>query len=321
MILFLYGPDNFRSKKKLEEIINQHRLKYKSGLNFAKIESNKDEEWFDQFKKRVETVSMFQENKLIILKNIFLSSKYLQDKFKDYLNEKKIFEKKDIILVVFEEGEIKKTNTLFKFLLKNAFKKQEFKNFTPSKLKIWIQKEVKKHKGEIDDEAISSLITYVGNDLWQIDQEIKKLIAFTNRKTIKKENVDALCKALIDPNIFETIESISKKDKKRALLLISEHLEEGENEIKILSMIVYQFRNLLKLKDLATETKSFLNIYQLQRITGLHPFVIKKTLPIAQKFSIEELKNIYQKLLKLDFQIKTGKIEPRLGIEMFITNL
>ena len=61
MILFLYGPDNFRSKKKLEEIINQHRLKYKSGLNFAKIESNKDEEWFDQFKKRVETVSMFQE--------------------------------------------------------------------------------------------------------------------------------------------------------------------------------------------------------------------------------------------------------------------
>jgi len=321
MILFLYGSDNFRSKKKLEEIITQHRLKYKSGLNFVKIKNNKDEEWFDYFKKRVETVSMFKENKLIVLENVFSSPKYLQDKFKNYLEEKKIFEKKDIVLVVFEEGEIKKTNTLFKFLLKNSFKKQEFKNLTPSRLKIWIQKEVKNYKGKIDDEAISLLITYVGNDLWQIDQEIKKLIAFANGETIKKENVNALCEPLIDPNIFETIESISKKDKKRALLLISEHLKEGENEIKILSMIVYQFRNLLKLKSLTPELKSFFNVYQIQKITGLHPFVIKKTLPIAKKFSIEELKDIYQKLLELDFQIKTGKIEPRLGIEMFITNL
>lgn len=321
MFLFLFGPDTFRSKRKLQEIIKQHRLKYKSGLNFAQIEADKDEEWFDHFKRRVETVSMFQENKLIVLKNILSSPKHLQEKFKNYLEEKKICEKKDIILVVFEEKEIKRTNALFKFLLKNALKKQEFKNLTPAKLKIWIQKEVEKYGGKMNDEAISLLILYVGNDLWQIDQEIKKLIAFSQGRTIKENDVNTLCKALLDPNIFETIESISKKDKKRALALIAEHLRTGENEIKILSMIVYQFRNLLKLKSSTTETKSFLNIYQLQKIVGLHPFVIKKTLPIAQGFSMEELKNIYQKLLELDFQIKSGKIDPRLGIEMFITAL
>jgi DNA polymerase-3 subunit delta len=320
MILFLYGPDTFRSKRKLQEIINQYRLKYKSGLNFAKIEAT-EEGWFEELQKRLETVSMFQEKKLIILKNVLTLSKSFQEKIKNYLNEKKLFEKKDIILFFFEEGEIKKTSPLFKLLFKNAFKKQEFAKLSPAKMKLWIEKEVKNLGGKIDCKAIVSLINYFENNLWQIEQELKKLIAFKKGKEIKKADVENLCKANLDPNIFETIESISKKDKKRALKLILEHLEEGENEIRILSMIVYQFRNLIKIKSLLTEDGHPLDLYQAQKKSKLHPFVFKKTLPIAQNFSMEELKNIYQKLLELDFKIKTGKIEPKLGIEMFVIEL
>lgn len=322
MILFLFGPDTFRSKRKLQEIIKEYRLKHKSGLNFAQVEA-REENSFEELKKRIETASMFQETKLIVFKNALSLPKDGQEKIKNYLKENHFAEKKEVTLIFFEEGEVKKISSLYKFLIEKSFKEQEFKKLPPAKLKLLIQKEAKILKGEIEPKAIEKIIFFFGDDLWQIDQELKKLIAFKNREKITEKDVETLCKENLDPNIFETIEAISRKNKKKALQLLSGHLETGENALKILSTIVYQFRTLIKIKSLV-ENSSFTYwqfSYQASKILGLHPFVIKKTLPIAQNFSMEELKNIYQKLLELDYQIKTGKIDPKIGIEMFVMTL
>ncbi|HOK35344.1 MAG TPA: DNA polymerase III subunit delta [Candidatus Pacearchaeota archaeon] len=322
MIIFLFGPDTFRSKRKLQEIIKEYRLKHKSGLNFVQIEA-KEEKSFEEFKKRVETASMFEETKLIVFKNTLSLPKDFQEKIKNYLKERKLFEKDNIVLIFFEEEDVKKNSSLYKFLAEKSFKTQEFKELPPAKLNLWIQKEAKNLGGTIEPKAIERLIFFFGDDLWQIGQELKKLIAFKNKEKITQKDVETLCRENLDPNIFETIEAISQKNKKRALKLLSEHLETDENALRILSMIVYQFRNLIKIKSF-TENSSFSSwqfSYQASKILGLHPFVIKKTLPIAQQFSMEELKNIYQKLLELDYQIKTGKIAPEVGIEMFVTTL
>jgi len=106
--------------------------------------------------------------------------------------------------------------------------------------------------------------------------------------------------------------------------LIFEHFQAGENELKIWTMIIYQFRNLMKIRSILEENKknkSFQKLRQQFQKSGIHPFAIKKTLPIAKKFSIEELRKIYKELFEFDLKIKTGKIEPRLGIEMFIMGL
>jgi len=322
MILFLYGPDTFRSKKKLSEIIGKYRLKYKSGLNLAKIELSEDN--LNKLREAVETSSMFQEKKLVILKNVFSSSKSLQKKISEYLKKKGLFEDKNIILVFFEEGKIKNKNNLFKLILKNSFKNQEFKELPPSKTEWIIKKEVEKLNGEIHPLAIKKLVFFYGNNLWQISNEVKKLISFKREGTIQPEDVENLCEANINLNIFKTIEAISKKNKKEALKLISKHFETGENTLKIFGMIVYQFRVLIKIKSILEENKNNIRsqkLYRQFRKSGIHPFVIKKTLPIAKNFSMEELKRIYQKLFQLDLEIKTGKIEPGLGIEMFVTGL
>lgn len=317
MILFLYGPDTFSSKRKLNEIIKKYRLKYKSGINFAKIESTED--GFEELKIKSGTISMFKEKKLIVLEGALSAPKSFQDKIKKYLTEtKQIFEDKNIILIIFEDEKIKKTNSLFKLLLKKSFKKQEFKELPPLKIKEFIKKETESLGGKIDSPAIAKLIFYYKNDLWQIEEELKKLIAFKFKEEIQEKDIKNLCEAKISPNIFNTIEAISRGNKEMALRMISEHIETGENEIKILTMINFQFRNLIKIKSLAEQGK---DLFQIQKLSKIHPFVIRKALPIARSFSMEKLKNIYQKLFLLDFKIKTGKIESRLGIEMFILGL
>ena len=80
-------------------------------------------------------------------------------------------------------------------------------------------------------------------------------------------------------------------------------------------MIAYQFRILLIIKDL---TERGLSISQNSQ---LHPFVVRKTRPLADQFTFLELKKIYQKLLKIDSDIKLGRIDPRTAIDLLIIEL
>lgn len=322
MVLFLYGPDTFRLKRKLDEIIKKYRLKYKSGLNFAKIEAS--EEGFEELKTKIETASMFEEKKLVVFKNALSLSVKFQEKIKEYLLKKNLFENKNLFLIFLEEGEARNKKVLFKILLKNSLKSQEFKKLPLFKLKRFIQEEVKKLEGRIHPRALEKMIFFYGSNLWQIDNEIRKLVAFKKGMMILSEDIENLGEVNLDPSIFETIEAISRKQKQKALKLILEHLKKGENELKILSMIVFQFRNLIKIKSILEENNYNLRSPKLRQQfwkSRIHPFVIKKTLPIAKNFSMEELKEIYKKLFEVDLKIKTGKVEPDLAIETFIMEL
>lgn len=42
---------------------------------------------------------------------------------------------------------------------------------------------------------------------------------------------------------------------------------------------------------------------------------------LAQKFSIEDLKRIYAKILEIDSKIKTGKIDEKMAIETLILEI
>lgn len=301
MIYFLFGPDTFRSREKMKEIVEEYKKRHQSGLNFIKI--NFKEKEFGDFKQAINTVSMFDEKKLIVVEEIFQQSEYLQEELLDFLKKRSIDSDKDSIVIFWAE-EVKADNKLFKFLKKKS-KVQEFKQFQPSKLKEWVKKRIKEQDGSIENQAVEKLIDYVGNDLWRMSNELDKLIAFD--KKIKKENIEKLVKSKIDTNIFETIDALGQKNKEQALRLIHNHLKKGESEMYLLDRFVYQFRNLIKVKSGGK--------------LDMHPFVVKKTSQQAKNFSFEELKKIYQKLLEIDLEIKTGKIDAKTALELFVVNL
>jgi len=158
----------------------------------------------------------------------------------------------------------------------------------------------------------------VGNDLWQITNEIKKLVNYKNGQRIEIKDVELLVKPKIETDIFKTIDFLASKNKKQALKLIHKHLEKGDHPLYLLSMINFQFRNLLTIKDLIKKSSS---PYFLSKITNLHPYLVKKSYTQAQKFTLEELKKIYQKIFETDFQIKTGKIAPETALDLLIAEI
>jgi DNA polymerase-3 subunit delta len=310
MIIFLYGPDTYRSRQKLNEIVERYKKIHKSGLNLKYFDFKKDS--FEDFRDAFKSSSMFDEKKLLILRNAFLNSD-LEEKFVNFIKE--LAKSKEVI--VFYEKEIKKDTPLFKLLIKHG-KSQNFQLLEGFRLKNWVKKEFKKYSTEIDDSALNLLLDFVGNNLWQMVNEIRKLVSYKNGKRIKVKDVQTLVRPKIETDIFKTIDAIAQKDKKRALELVKKHLEKGDSPTFILAMINFQFRNLLMIKDLIERGKS--KNYILKE-TGLHPFVVEKTLKLAKRFQLEELKKIHQRIFQTDLKIKTGKITPEVGLEILILGI
>jgi DNA polymerase-3 subunit delta len=312
MLILLYGRDTFRSQQKLNEIIGRYKKIHQSGLNLSWFKEGLD---FEKIKETIEAVSMFDEKKLIILEDVFQkSSQDFREKFLDYAEKNELKARKDVIVVLYEKDEIRDTKHKIPV---NMF--QEFKPLEGFRLVNWIEKEVIKNGGRIEREAAQRLAVYVGNDLWQMKNEINKLISFSNQQTtINSQQVDYLVQSKIDTNIFKTIDALADRDKKTALRLLYEHLDQGENEIYLFSMLIYQIRNLLKLKDLAEKGTPY---YLLAKKSGLHPFVVKKSWAQIRNFNLGQLKKIYQRLLETEKQLKTGRIDSQTALDMLVMEI
>lgn len=307
MIIFLYGEDTYRMREKLKEIIERYKKIHKSGLNLKSFDD------FTNFEEGIRQTSMFKEKKLAVVTNIFANPDF-KEKF--YQSKKDFLSSEDIILI-YEEKEFNKNNSLFKFLKKNA-KSQEFKFLTGQRLKTWIKKEFDRYETKIDPGVLEKLIEYIGNDLWQMSNEIRKLASFRNNKIVKAEDIELLVRSRIETDIFKTIDAIADKNKKQALNLLHKHLEKGDSPLYLLSMINYQFRNLLIVKDLIEKHKPY-NI--ILKRSGLHPFVVKKSYYQSQKFTFQELKKIFQKIFETDLNIKTGQIQPEIALDLLIAEV
>lgn len=311
MIYFIYGPDSFRSKQKLQEIIDGYKKVHKSGLNLLYIDAK--EKSFKDFYSNFKITSMFAEKKLIVLKDVFADEKFREGFSADIKN---IEELKDIV-IVYENEDPDQRIKLFKELQKHA-KCQEFDFLQPAVLAKWIFTEFEKNHIKINSDAVALLLNFSGNDLWQISNEIKKLSNYKKDGVIKKEDIELMVRPnteIEEKLIFKTTEALASKNKKLALDLLHKHLDAGDPPIKLLSNIAYQFRILLIIKELQVSYP----YSEVVKRSGLNPFVVQKTFYLCNQFSMSELKKIYQKIFKTDSDIKTGKIDPELALDLFVS--
>ncbi len=312
MIIFLYGEDSYRSRQKLNEIIEHYKSIHKSGINLKYFEG-KDLN-FEDLKEEFRQTSMFDGKKLLMVNDVFSNGDFKEKFLK---NQKEILDSKDVIVLFYKDGIPRKDEQFLKFLKLKA-DCQEFKPLKGESLRIWLKKEFADYQTDISPEARELLIDFVGNDVWQLSNEIKKLINFKSKKRIMPEDVGLLVKSKIESDIFKTVDAIAQRNKKQAIFLIHKHLETGDSPHYLLSMINFQFRNLLIIKDLIEKNQPY---YAILKISKLHPFVVKKSYQEANKFTFPELKKNYQKLFEVDLAIKTGRVSPEAALDLFLAGI
>jgi DNA polymerase-3 subunit delta len=114
------------------------------------------------------------------------------------------------------------------------------------------------------------------------------------------------------------IEKVIRKDRTRAMQIFYDLLKANEEPIKILSLLINQFRLILQVKELSVLG------YGQQQIAGnlkVHPFRVKLAMQQAQLFQASELTSIMNQLGDADYEMKTGKKEKQLLLELFLLKL
>ncbi|MBI2624817.1 MAG: DNA polymerase III subunit delta [Candidatus Nealsonbacteria bacterium] len=314
MIILFYGEDTYRSRQKFNEFIGHYKKTYKNGLNLIFIDGETAK--FQDLNEICSTLAMFKEKKLIAINGLF-SSKELKERF---IEEIEKFLKSKYLFLLYENKNILQKDSLLKVLKKNA-KIQKFDLLEGLKLKNWIKKEFDRYKAIAEKGVVEKLIECLGSDTWRISNEINKLVSYkldSEPIKISLGDLNIFLKPDIDAEIFKTIDFLGSKNKKSAIELFQRHLETGERPIYLFSMINFQFRNILEVKDAIERGYDY---YKILDKIKLHPFLIKKSYYLAQKFTIDELKKIYQRLFEADLNIKTGKVNPETALYMFIASI
>jgi DNA polymerase-3 subunit delta len=193
----------------------------------------------------------------------------------------------------------------------------------------WIESEVKKRGSKIETKALKMLAEYVGSDLWRMNMEIEKLIAYSaarGNNIITENDVNLLVNEKGEENIFALIDALGAKNKKLILKLLEDQIKSGVNELYILKMLVRQFRILLQIKEMIEKDLFFLKKdsalkWRISKDLGIHPFAVSKALDQIKNFSFEELKTIYNSLLEIEVKIKSSNVSPLLLFEIFVAKI
>ena len=318
MVIFLYGQDDFRSRQKLSDILAHYQKKFPHSLELERFDLE-EQEW-QEGKSFLESTSLFGGKKLVVFSRAFSLSKETQKEILDFLTKRKWERSREVFIIFFEPREVDKRTSLFKYLKKKA-RFQKFNYLPPAQVKKWIEKRIEACAPGLrfSQASLKEFVRRVGADLWRASNELEKIISYKlakGEKIIKTSDIEILVTDETPQNIFQTLDALAAKNKKRALFALKRHFERLEPELKILSMFEYQFRSLVKIKAFKERGK---NYYEVQRLAGLHPFATRKLYWLADNFTLKELKEIYDKLYQLDFAFKTGRAwDKKMALEMFV---
>ncbi len=169
MIIYLYGPDSYRRRQKLNWYLNKFREKHSTLTieNFDLSSSAKASEDLSRLKDFSTSQSLFVKAKLGVLDNV---SEYDGKELIPIL--KSILETKEITLIISED---KKLTKEFDFLLKQSFAVEVFEEPTSTEIMSFIKKEATNRNLALEKGVAENLLGMHGSNLWGIVTDLDKL--------------------------------------------------------------------------------------------------------------------------------------------------
>ena len=307
MIYILYGTEKYLIDKYIKQLKNENSIQ-----NLSTSIYDTDDE-IETILEDANSIDMFGNKKLIIVNNSIIFSEMKQEKnIEKLINYIKNPNQNCKLIFTISVEKLDERKKIIKEIRKNCIVK-EFNNFDNKGIKDMFD------DYNIDNFIIEFLKDRVGNNLDILDKEIEKIKIYKDQdKIITKDDILNLTSKNIDTDIFSLIESIVLKDKEKAISIYSEMIKMNEEPIKIIVMLANQFRIMYQSKKLTKMGNSVNNIAEL---LGIHPYRVKLALEKGSKYSEKDLISNLYKLATLDEEIKTGKKDKYLALELFLISI
>ena len=304
MIYLFYGEDNLRSREKLDGLLKAVLAKKGEAAKHSFFEIDDENFNEDYFKNLAFSSHLFGEKNLVVLKNTLKNETAREI----ILKSVKHLKESQNIFAFLEEKLEKETLKIFQ---KEATKILEFKKLDLMDLKKWAFQKAAELKIDIHDASarydINVIVEQNAGNTRAVLKELEKMSLGCKEKTPPQKQTI---------NIFKLTDAIAEKNKIAAWIVMQKLLLQGENEEQIFWKIFWQIKNLACVKPYEKTP-----IETIGEKIKLHPFVLKKTVAAAKKFSVEDLERLAKKMAEIYQNNRFNKIELNIGLEQLILNL
>lgn len=305
-VYLLFGEEGYL-KRQYRDRLTRALLPEGDTMNYACYEGKGTE--IREVIDLAETMPFFAERRLIVFENTGFFKSGGND-LADYIKEMP-----ESACFLFVENEVDKRSRLYK-TVKAKGRAVELGFQDEGTLKRWVAGLVRNENRQAGEQTIAYFLNKTGTDMENITKELDKLFCYTlGRDTITKEDVDAVCVTQISNHIFDMVDAVAQKKQRRALELYYDLLALKEPPMRILFLMIRQYRILLQVKGLL---KSGYGRKEIASKAGLHPFVAGKYMDQAKHFPTRELRAILEEGAVLEQSVKTGKLTDHLAVELFL---
>lgn len=162
-----------------------------------------------------------------------------------------------------------------------------------------------KHGVVMDETAIYRLIELSSGELAIIDNEIEKLVLYSNdsSQTITRDLVDRVAGAVENAKVDQFIQAIAVRDRKTAIQTLVEINHQGKEGLPYLVAMLYN--RLIQLMALRETPEARKTIGQ----GATSYYFLKQLFPVAGNYTMPELQQATSELAELDLKFRLGSMD------------
>ncbi len=262
------------------------------------------------------TPPFMSDKRIVIIKNLGL----FKDDKKSFCDDLGAYIKDlpEFCILIILDASINKTRKLYKQINKIG-SCHDVDDISENDVAKHIISVAKKSNTYIDLNTAMYLISYLGLNINLILSELDKLIFYLKDSTSNDVSVidinliNNICAKSVETQVFELVDCIANKNLSAIIEIYRNLLYNKVTPYNILSMIAWQFRVILKVKNASSS-----NPNQIAKDLNMSWYPVKKALTQVKYFSNTQLVNALNDCLQTDLSIKTGLAQPELAVEMLM---
>ncbi|MGI6563609.1 MAG: DNA polymerase III subunit delta [Clostridia bacterium] len=281
-------------------------------LNYEVLDECSD---IDRILNACVSLPMFSDKKLVVVKESGLFQKK-----KEELEPLIAYVKNPCksTCLIFWESKIDKRNALYKAVSDNGIF-FDFEYRSQDELLKWIQSMLKKHSKTIEKEAALRLTLNAENGLYELENELNKLILYGgDNPVITLKDVEEVCATSIKAGIFELTDALAAGQTDMAYRKLYGLIRLKEPHFMIFFMIARQF---MVLNDILFMKKNGLSVRDISAKMKTPDFITRKNMTNAERYGQAGLKEAIGLLNRIDMDIKSGRMSIEAGLDILIPAL
>ncbi len=329
-IMIFYGPEDYLIRWSVSKVKERYIQPAVEMFDFMRLDGTVCTA--DDIRTACETMPMMSEKRVVVVDDFNAGGQVRnpEDEASDE-DEEETAGKNDELIEYFSDFPgntvlimISRTPDRRRKLFKSIQKygaDYDFDRLDVQQLKAFITKHLRSCGKEFDID-VPELMTemsgyYDKNSEYTIDNlmnDISKVIAHSGEH-ITVQDVEETIAGNEERDVFAFTDALAAGRKSEAMSLLSTLLSYGEQEFKLLGLICAQFEVVLLVSEMYADGMTTSLMHEQ---TGIHEYRIKKSLPLARRYTVSRLRNILMRAYEVERNIKSGLMEPRTALELFV---